>query len=707
KNNSDGSRLFLKNENTFRFWLNKTAYPEGASAYRVTWLAVTNNTGEHLSGRIIRPEPGAAPDAAAFIAADTTANRNEGKNLWDNKTLIARPGEGNIRAKCMDCHTKTGYDLKYFGYTNESIYKRSRFHGFSDIEAKRLTRYIRNLATPSYGRPWNPPYQPGEVSFEGNMVPLSSRPVERWAAGVGSWRVLKEDKDMLNYVFPDTNNNGEVDQEEVDEVFQLSQINPGANYLGISLIDTPIHLQLPDWNRWLPRVHPVDIWPDFKSISSVDACPDDSTDPDPYDAYMYLSDTLGSGALPSRMWEIYRLFVYTSRFSREGATRDYGVRSIREDVRVYSTVTPPHNHFRSASEGNSCRLNADKLTSLSSAPYREEMFDEYAKRALTHWMGVKYFEIQHVGGLEDRLHEVIGDPALAGERGWPNIGAAVFQHAPHKTARNARYWEGRTNTYDPENLLYRDGDDQTLVEGDYTSAVWYHLEAILNSGNKLPTGAYEPVDWAYNYTYFHRLGVSSGQSQTMMYVATLIKNWQIRDITQGDGDEVENPGEGSGTNRGLNLRTMVPSRAYLGGITEMPSVPDNIVTMLNAYSPNLYRYFLNTALKRWMQIVKHRDFPYRYSTNSALNKLDRWPRSAEVRAIWSILEPETYKPTDWSGGTSLLFGDTRNTADNCWRLLPLLGDEGVDWGLRRDYKNWCKAAWPGPAGNLNDWDSRL
>ncbi|VAW34020.1 hypothetical protein MNBD_GAMMA01-1145, partial [hydrothermal vent metagenome] len=326
--------------------------------------------------------------------------------------------------------------------------------------------------------------------------------------------------------------------------------------------------------------------------------------------------------------------------------------------------------------------------------------------ALTHWMGVKYFEIQHVGGLEDKLQEVIGDPALAGERGWPSRGAAVFQHAPHKTASNARYWEGRTNTYDDNDIYYRDGDDQTLVEGDYTSAVWYHLEAILNSGNKQGTGCCDPVDWAYNYSYFYRLGVHSGQSQTMMYVTTLIKNWQIRDITQGDGDEVESPGEGSGTKRGLNLRTMVPSQAYLVN-RELPGAPGNIVAMLNEYSPNLYRYFLNTTLKRWMQVVKHPAFPYRYSTNNALNKLNRWPRSDDPTRQWSVLQSETYKPTDWSGGVSWLFGNGRGIADNCWRLLPLLSDEGVDGILLEDYKNWCKAAWPGPAGDLNDWDSRL
>ncbi|VAW49154.1 hypothetical protein MNBD_GAMMA03-83, partial [hydrothermal vent metagenome] len=694
KNNIDDSRLFLENENTFRFWLNKTAYSEDVSAYRVTWLGVTSNTGEHLAGTSIRREPGAAPDAADYIAADTTANRNEGKNLWDNKTLIARPGEGNIRAKCMDCHTKTGYDLKYFGYTNESIYKRSRFHGLSDIEAKKLTRYIRNLATDVYGRPWNPPYQPGEVSFEGNMVPLSSRPVERWAAGAGSSSVLKKDEDMLSYVFPDTNNNGAVDQAEVDAVFKLSPINPGASYLGIKLSDVPIHLQLPDWNSWLPRVHPMDIWGDFKNVISEEGA---DPRPDPYKAYTYLKNTIegtiADGVIPNS-WRISRIMQQTMSFSKEGANESY----ITSRVGTVVSRPPRSNVFRDASRNNTGRLNVDVLAN-SSAPFRDEMFDEKAKLALTKWAAVKYFEIHHVGKLEDKLATVLDNPNLVGERGWGSWTSAVFHIAPHKIARNARYFEGSTNTYDASDYTFRDADDQTPLDGDYESTVWYYLEAILNSGNKRSTGCCGSVDWGYNYGYYKRLASSSEQPQAMLYVATLMKEWQARNITAVDPE--------IGTEKGLNLRTATPVNAYAIETINHGEPQPNSDTLLalDEYSPNLYRYFLNTTLRRWMEVVKHSSFEYRYSTNSALNKLDRWPRSENADPGWGLLSEPYYLPTGWGEGPRIF--NSRNLADSFWRLLPMLRVEGVDEVLLEDLKNWSKAAWPGPAGNLNDWDSRL
>ncbi|VAW85827.1 hypothetical protein MNBD_GAMMA18-1435, partial [hydrothermal vent metagenome] len=347
--------------------------------------------------------------------------RNEGKNLWDNNTLIARPGEGNIRAKCMDCHTKTGYDLKYFGYTNESIYKRSRFHGFSDIEAKRLTRYIRSIGTHSYGRPWNPPYQPGDVGG----APLSSLPVERWAAGAGNSRVLKKDEDMLSYVFPDTNNNGAVDQADVDDAFQLSEVNPGASYLGIKLSDVPIHLQLPDWNSWLPRVHPMDIWGDFKNVTSEEGA---DPRPDPYKAYTYLKDTIERGDIPL-VWNVGRIMEESMAFSKEGTTEVY--RTTRSGMVLSSP--PVGNIFRDASRNNTGRLNVGVLAN-SSAPYRDEMFDEKAKLSLNKWAAVKYFEVHHVGKLEYKLDMVINNPELVGERGWGSPTSAVFQIAPHKIA---------------------------------------------------------------------------------------------------------------------------------------------------------------------------------------------------------------------------------------------------------------------------------
>ena len=44
-------------------------------------------------------------------------------------------------------------------------------------EGKKVASYIRRLAVPVLGRPWNPPYQPGPG--------LDSKPVSHWAAGAG------------------------------------------------------------------------------------------------------------------------------------------------------------------------------------------------------------------------------------------------------------------------------------------------------------------------------------------------------------------------------------------------------------------------------------------------------------------------------------------------------------------------------------------
>ncbi|MCF6226856.1 MAG: hypothetical protein L3J22_11235, partial [Xanthomonadales bacterium] len=596
-----------------------------------------------------------------------------------NKTLIARPGESNIRAKCMDCHTRTGYDLKYFGYTNESIYKRSRFHGFNDDEAKKLTRYIRNLDTPSYGRPWNPPYQPGEK----NGQPLSSLAIERWAAGAGSSSVLQKDEDMLDYIFPDTNNNGTIDQADVDNAFQLSQVNPGAPYLGLKLSDVPIHLQLPDWNRWLPRIHPIDIWSDFKNVTSGGA--------DPYGVYSSLVDTLDDGGIP-KAWEIRHMMRQSMGFSAEGSSLAYTSTQLG---RVF--LVPQSNVFRDASKDNVGRLNIGVLAN-SSAPYRDEMFDEKAKLSLLHWNAVKYFEIQHVGKLEDKLATVINNPSLNGERGWGNRTSSVFQIAPHKVARNARYLEGRTNTYDDSDWAIRDADDQSPLDGDYASTVWYYLEAILNSGNKQNLGCCNSVDWAYNYQYYKRLASSSNQPQAAIYVATLMNEWQERRITYTPPD--------SGTSNGLNLRTATPTKAYATGAIQFGQVMPGSDTLLSLddYSPNLYRYFLNTTLRRWMQVVKHPSFEYRYSANNALNKLADWPRRASARPGWGHLPEPDYIP---NGNEGIRIFNTFNLADSFWRLLPRLEQEGVNASLLEDFKNWCKAAWPGPAGNPNDWDSRL
>jgi hypothetical protein len=163
-------------------------------------------------------------------AADIAA----GHELWETGDLIDSPGGVPIKAHCSDCHAYDGRDLKYFNYSNLSIQTRSMFHGMTALQGNQIASYIRSLKTPTsvYARPWNPPYQPGPG--------MDSRPVSDWAAGAGLDAVLDNDADTLSYLMP----GGKPDKLAYNAYLNQREI--------------PIVLQLPDWNHWLPTVHPKD-----------------------------------------------------------------------------------------------------------------------------------------------------------------------------------------------------------------------------------------------------------------------------------------------------------------------------------------------------------------------------------------------------------------------------------------------------------------
>jgi hypothetical protein len=179
--------------------------------------------------------------APSTLASDIAA----GKALWYGAALTvpATNSPAPIRANCSSCHAQDGRDLKYFNYSNNSIRTRSIFHGLTAQQGDQIACYIRSLNAPNPGRPWNPPYQPGPGT--------DSKPVSDWAAGAGLDAVLDHDSDMLPYLMP----NG-------------IPANWAWNaYLNAR--ETPIALQLPDWNHWLPTVHPLDGWGDQFTNSSL------------------------------------------------------------------------------------------------------------------------------------------------------------------------------------------------------------------------------------------------------------------------------------------------------------------------------------------------------------------------------------------------------------------------------------------------------
>jgi hypothetical protein len=161
-----------------------------------------------------------------------------GYNLWRTAPLVASslPNSPKIRAHCADCHTHDGRDLQYFGFSNASIVARSRFHGLSRTEGEQIASYIRSLPVGHPGRPWNPPYQPGPE--------LGRRQVSEWAAGAGRSAVLDDDTEALPYLASGKSVGPDLFRPDGD----------------LAAWKIPIALPLPEWNQWLPVVHPTDAW---------------------------------------------------------------------------------------------------------------------------------------------------------------------------------------------------------------------------------------------------------------------------------------------------------------------------------------------------------------------------------------------------------------------------------------------------------------
>lgn len=161
-----------------------------------------------------------------------------GKSLWYGVALTVPSTSGGapvaISAHCTDCHAEDGRDLKYFNYSNNSIRARSMFHGLTTQQGDQIASYIRSLNVANPGRPWNPPYQPGPG--------LDSLPIANWAAGAGLDATLDSDAAMQAYLAPGGSTAG----------WSANQV--------LNMRELPLAIQLPDWNAWLPIIHPADAY---------------------------------------------------------------------------------------------------------------------------------------------------------------------------------------------------------------------------------------------------------------------------------------------------------------------------------------------------------------------------------------------------------------------------------------------------------------
>ena len=379
-------------------------------------------------------------------AADIAA----GKALWYGTGLPALtvPVSGNavaIKARCTDCHAQDGRDLKYFNYSNYSIQVRSIFHGLTAQQGDQIASYIRSLDMPSPGRPWNPPYQPGPG--------LDSQPVENWSAGAGLDAVMDTDQDMQNAMFP----NG---------------ITPAlfAANGSLSARETSVTVQLPDWNRWLPSIHPLDA-PTTGPFAAINF--DFATDP--YSTNYALIRTMlkvGDAAAYVSTWKS----VWANWIVAGGSGGFWTIRS--------ALVTAVPN-------------------TSSWSPATVEAAYSMAK-----WGMVKNWELMQEFQLEGLSQQLFAS-TQADPRAWPSDHA--FLTSPFMVFTSDITSPGLENN--------------TKAAGLYDSFTWYLLQLILNNSNK-QQDQWHPIDWGYTYNHIWN-GISHLYPSPTLHLLWLAKGLQI------------------------------------------------------------------------------------------------------------------------------------------------------------------------------------
>ncbi|QRO01469.1 hypothetical protein JRI60_21830 [Archangium violaceum] len=378
----------------------------------------------------------------------------EGENLWRTRTLVTSyKNSQTLRAHCMDCHAQDGRDLKYFNYSNASIIERAKFHGMGDTEAKKIASYIRTLpGVPNPGRPWNPPYQPGPG--------LDAKPVTQWAAGAGVDAVLEKDRDILRYMFP----NG----------ITKAAIATTAN---LSAREVPLAYQLPDWNHWLPSIHPKDAWGDAFTNHRINKL------------YAFEGTATGVNASVRQLASKVRAAGYTN----------------------YRTeLFYPHRTWTQANYEFLQPRYQNATTGLD-INYSRKIYST----AL--WQLVKTWEVMQEFGLEGQQRQLF--PTSRETRGW--MSNTTFESSPNllKLPRN------NTGINDNSPAMFT-----------YFSMAWYQLSLVLYNGNHwdgADRDGQRPIDWGYVHAFIsemQRIGTTPTPTNGLLTL-WLVKGMQISNTT--------------------------------------------------------------------------------------------------------------------------------------------------------------------------------
>ncbi|GAA0723203.1 hypothetical protein GCM10009430_26400 [Aquimarina litoralis] len=608
-----------------------------------------------------------------------------GEDLWSNYLTSGNNGFwygydlGNsrkIKAKCTDCHTHDGRDLEIFSYSNKAIVERSKFHRLTEEEGKLIAAYIRSLSDADgnknnihrYGRPWNPPYQPG--------TELKDKPINEWSAGAGLEAVLGNDSDMAPYLFGKSSG---FTQADMDAFFDADK-SPETYTL-------PLPIQFPDWKHWLPMIHPMDAYTKNNFYQTT------------YDDRTPFVSIVKSYLNPQKGYEVFRELLESYATNSTAVTKNINLSSLSQDQinelmqgHVRHRV---HYRFFQAQVLNSDNENmsghwrtrtGDGLNSIA-----DHVPQVFAATSMARLMAVKNFEFMNEFSLQNQAANYLNPEDNPSDHQWfvPDYDSKhVFEIPPHLT--------GCLDEGGCQNFM-----GQPRETGQYESTAWYQLQMILTPGYGVNYGN-GPVDFNYQPEFILSSSKSSGINQPLRYFHTINNMYQVK-TWSGD----TNPNDA----RGFRIRVMGPwyffgKEADAGASQLAGHAPLEFVKSVNEIEGGMLPLILNAQLKQFLkEINKPRNRLYIVDNSDFSSSNENWWRydnmesipggpASRIKGGNGSQNLDSWSKTEIFDVTKAISTEEPMYADHIYWALKSGEELGADCGLLNEVKDWAKRAWP-------------
>lgn len=584
------------------------------NGYRILGLELRDAQGKNLATNSVRfADIGAEKLAGRSWSADVTA----GAELWNAQNTIFKSSivKRKIRAACASCHSATGRDLQYFNYSNFAVIQRSKFHGLSEKQGRQIAAYLRysqrEVPHVAQAAPWNPPYQPGEGS--------DARPIAEWAAGAGLGAVLETPSQAVNAIFGKhaTDVAPSLTQSDIDAV-----MDPNAT---LNTREVAMPLQYPDWNAWLPTIHPMDVWPEGADSSGsflTGARFSASSFQDPNGAASRIDAWLNANRNPNGAYGDWSHLTPARR--KEAYDMFYGF-----GWTTYGFLGGGRgNHIAPAGEFGA-QVGARNLASLVSsqtvanqpAAATVNAFIERATMSLFHWNLIRQWDWAQAYGLEGNQQWFIGEYSAGantwkgrGEaRGWPFNTVSAFFLAPHMLYQTD--WDPAGNVTREWYLAWEAGNK---VGSYYRTNIWYQLQLTINPGAQSDWVNY-PVDWPYLTGFDDILASAIGTSgaaeknasmlsttrllQTHIKAAQYVNNAIPLYVATDPGSLINNRGR---FGRAQTLKHLTPTQA-MDKATVSFGTSVTPFARLDDLAPGLYLRILNGYIKQFNALYTDTD----------------------------------------------------------------------------------------------------